>query len=189
MDENKLRYDHRVEEQKFRTVAERLAALKGRMDATGSASAMEARKQTLRKQLLEAREKLRTVELAQEVLDLADHRIRSRFSPQITMEAGRILGQLTRGKYPAMQLSPDMQLSVRDGVLQRPLAAMSCGTGDQMYLALRLAMCRKLLPQDAPLILDDALVNFDNDRCDAAVELLSEEARKRQVILFTCRTL
>ena len=66
---------------------------------------------------------------------------------------------------------------------------MSCGTADQMYLALRLAMCRMLLPEDSPLVLDDALVNFDDDRCDAAVEILSEEARKRQVILFTCRTL
>ena len=93
------------------------------------------------------------------------------------------------GIYPAVQLSSDMQLSVRDGVLQRPAAAMSCGTADQMYLALRLAMCRMLLAEDSPLILDDALVNFDDDRCDAAIELLSEEARKRQVILFTCRTL
>lgn len=66
---------------------------------------------------------------------------------------------------------------------------MSCGTADQMYLALRLAMCRMLLPEDAPLILDDALVNFDDDRCEAALEVLREEAEKRQVILFTCRTL
>ena len=37
--------------------------------------------------------------------------------------------------------------------------ATSCGTADQMYLALRLAMCRRLLPPDAPMVLDDALVN------------------------------
>ena len=122
-------------------------------------------------------------------MEVADNRVRSRFSPRITAEAGKILGQLTRGKYPAVQLSADMQLSVREGVLHRPAAAMSCGTADQMYLALRLAMCRMLLPEDSILVLDDALVNFDDDRCDAAVEILSEEARKRQVILFTCRSL
>ncbi|MBR6825327.1 MAG: hypothetical protein IKM59_02150, partial [Oscillospiraceae bacterium] len=189
LDESKLRYEHRVVGQKLRTLSDRLAALQGRMEATGKQEAMEERKNELHTQLVTAGEQIRTLELAQEVLEVADSRVRSRFSPRITAEAGRILGQLTRGKYPAVQLSSDMQLSVRDGVLQRPAAAMSCGTADQMYLALRLAMCRMLLPGDAPLVLDDALVNFDDDRCDAAIELLSEEAKNRQVILFTCRTL
>ena len=45
---------------------------------------------------------------------------------------------------------------------------------------------RRLLPQDAPLVLDDALVNFDDGRARAAVELLTREAENRQVILFTC---
>ncbi len=189
MDESKLRYEHRVAGQKLRNVSDRLAALRGRMEATGKREAMEERKTVLHGQLVEAKEKLQALDLAQQVLELADGRVRSRFSPKITAEAGRILGQLTRGKYPAVSLSPDMQLSVRDGALQRPAAAMSCGTADQMYLALRLAMCRMLLPEDAPLILDDALVNFDDDRCEAAVEVLRQEAQNRQVILFTCRTL
>ncbi len=82
-----------------------------------------------------------------------------------------------------------MRLSVREegGLVMRPAAAMSCGTADQMYLALRLAMCRRLLPEDAPLLLDDALVNFDDARASAALELLRAEAQKRQVVLFTCR--
>lgn len=189
MDESKLRYEHRVAGQKLRNVSDRLAALKGRLEATGNRDAMEERKELLHSRLVEAKQQIRTIDLAREVLEIADSRVRSRFSPKITAEAGRILGQLTRGKYPAVQLSPDMQLSVRDGALRRPAAAMSCGTADQMYLALRLAMCRMLLPEDAPLILDDALVNFDDDRCEAALEVLREEAEKRQVILFTCRTL
>ena len=81
-----------------------------------------------------------------------------------------------------------MRLSVReeDGVLLRPAAAMSCGTADQMYLALRLAMCRRLLPSDAPLLLDDALVNFDDSRAALALRLLRREAQTRQVIFFSC---
>ena len=189
MDESKIRYEHRVAGQKLRNVCDRISVLQGRMEATGRPDAMTGRREQLRKQLVEAGDTLRSLELASEVLEIADNRVRSRFSPKITAEAGKILGQLTRGKYPAVQLSADMQLSVREGVLQRPAAAMSCGTADQMYLALRLAMCRMLMPEDSILVLDDALVNFDDDRCDAAIELLSEEARKRQVILFTCRTL
>lgn len=66
---------------------------------------------------------------------------------------GHILAELTENKYPRVLLEPDMHLSVReaDGQVMRPAAAMSCGTADQMYLALRLAMCRRLLPPDAPM--------------------------------------
>ena len=61
------------------------------------------------------------------------------------------------------------------------------GTVDQLYLALRLAVARELTPT-APLILDDALVRFDDARHRAAMEILKEEAENKQVILFTCQT-
>ena len=129
------------------------------------------------------------VELASEALRRADETLRARFSPQITAEAGHILAELTENKYPRVLLEPDMHLSVReaDGQVMRPAAAMSCGTADQMYLALRLAMCRRLLPPDAPMVLDDALVNFDPARTRAALRVLREEPR--QILLFTCRPL
>ena len=37
-----------------------------------------------------------------------------------------------------------------------------------------------------PLILDDALANFDDERMARAMELLRRIAQSRQVILFTC---
>jgi uncharacterized protein YhaN len=45
------------------------------------------------------------------------------------------------------------------------------------------------MPEDVscPLIIDDALVNLDDVRYDQAMELLSDIAKNRQVILFTCR--
>ena len=48
-------------------------------------------------------------------------------------------------------------------------------------------MCRRLLPPDAPMVLDDALVNFDPVRTRAALRVLREEPR--QILLFTCRPL
>ena len=44
------------------------------------------------------------------------------------------------------------------------------------------------LTMDAPLVLDDALVRFDDDRLAAAMEVLRSEADKKQVILFTCQS-
>ncbi len=189
MDEEKLRYEHKAAQQKLAALSDKLAEQRGRMSATGDPRGLEHRKEELKSALQQAKLDVGKIDIALEALHTADDRVRSRFSPRITAEAGKILSQLTGGKYPSVQLSPEMQLSVRDGVLQRPATAMSCGTGDQMYLALRLAMCRMLLPKDAPLLLDDALVNFDDQRCGAAVELLTQESAKRQVILFTCRTL
>ena len=40
-----------------------------------------------------------------------------------------------------------------------------------------------------PIILDDALANFDDERCAAALRWLKEEGRKRQILLFTCHSL
>ena len=42
-------------------------------------------------------------------------------------------------------------------------------------------------PDACPLILDDALLAFDDDRLAEALHLLTELAAKRQVILFTCQ--
>jgi uncharacterized protein YhaN len=60
------------------------------------------------------------------------------------------------------------------------------GTGDQMYLALRLAVWDILSPE-SPLILDDALVRFDQTRMERAMDLLAELGEKRQILLFSCQ--
>ena len=57
---------------------------------------------------------------------------------------------------------------------------------DRLYLALRLAVAEELTP-DSPLILDDALVRFDDTRMQAALAILEDMAKARQVILFTCQ--
>ena len=61
---------------------------------------------------------------------------------------------------------------------------------DQLYLAVRLAVCDLVLPapQSAPLILDDALATFDDRRMAAALEVLLELSQRRQILLFTCHT-
>ncbi len=188
-DEAKLEYEHRMAERRLSSLTVQTAELQGAIAAVGDAAAMEAELERVRDELETVREHGEVVELALWALKSADELLRSRFSPQITAETGRLLAELTDGKYSAVLLEPDLKLSVREenGVLMRPAAAMSCGTADQMYLALRLAMCHRLLPEGAPLILDDALVNFDETRTKAALKLLFAEAEKRQVILFTCR--
>lgn len=188
-DEAKLLYEKRNAASRLEALGARLAQISGALSAMGDPVAMEAEAQQLQEQIDLDTVQLEVIDIAMAALQEADSALRSRFSPQITGEAGKLLGLLTGNKYAALRLDQELQLSVREGdaAVMRPAAAMSCGTADQMYLALRLAMCHRLLPGDVPLILDDALVNFDETRAKAAVELLKAEAETRQVILFTCR--
>ena len=77
----------------------------------------------------------------------------------------------------------------RNSVLPRRSLALSRGTVDQLYLAVRLAVCQLCLPGEdpAPLVLDDALVTFDDRRMALALDALAELGRERQILLFTCQ--
>ena len=62
------------------------------------------------------------------------------------------------------------------------------GTEYHSALALRLAICELALPEGTPLVLDDALVCFDDVRLQTALAVLRQEAATRQILLFTCQS-
>ena len=49
-------------------------------------------------------------------------------------------------------------------------------------------MCRLCLPEKPPLVLDDALCAFDDERLTLALQLLRELGQEQQILLFTCHT-
>ena len=68
-----------------------------------------------------------------------------------------------------------------------PVSGMSDGTCDQLYLALRLASLETWLDrhESIPFIVDDVLLNFDDDRAIASLEVLAELSHRTQVVFFT----
>ena len=64
---------------------------------------------------------------------------------------------------------------------------MSEGTRDQLYLALRLAALDRHLEEHEPmpLILDDLLSTFDDERAKAILPQLAQLAKRTQSLLFT----
>jgi len=68
-----------------------------------------------------------------------------------------------------------------------PIEGLSAGTRDQLYLALRLAGIEQHLKhnQPLPLVIDDLLINFDDERSAATMKYLGELAKKTQVLFFT----
>jgi uncharacterized protein YhaN len=126
--------------------------------------------------------------IAIDTLNEAANQLQRKFAPRIASRAQQLFSQMTGGRYSRLLLGEDMALSVRteDEDTMRPGIWRSDGTLDQLYLALRLAVAEALTPH-APLVLDDALVRFDENRLALAMALLKEQSDSRQVILFTCQ--
>ena len=55
---------------------------------------------------------------------------------------------------------------------------------------MRLAICEMVLPveQNAPLILDDALLTFDDERLHKTLDYLVQLGSRRQILLFSCQS-
>lgn len=166
----------------------RLGQYQGRMAILGD-------KEALRRQLGQKNARIARLEdtyaaltIAQETLAQARAELQRRFAPRITKRAQQLLGRMTGGRYQSLTMSEDF--SLQSGAEQedtlRDSLWRSDGTMDQLYLALRLAVAEELTPE-APLILDDVLVRFDDKRMKAAVEILKEMAQSKQVICFSCQ--
>ena len=161
----------------------------GRMESIGQQTVLEAQLAALKQRISQLEDTYAALTLALENLQKARSELQRRFAPQITQSAQKIMDHLTGGRYDRLMLDQDLtlQAAARSEDVYRPTLWRSDGTVDQLYLALRLAVADALLP-GAPLVLDDALVRFDDQRLQAAMEVLGEKAQERQVILFTCQS-
>ncbi len=160
----------------------------GQADAIGGEDSLKARLDSVSRRINRLEEYYRALEMAQEALYQASTSLQRRFAPRISKRAQQHFSQLTGGRYQRLTLSDDLSLqtSAENEDTLRSAGWRSDGTVDQLYLSLRLAVAGELTP-DAPLILDDALVRFDDERLKAALKALQEEAASKQVILFTCQ--
>lgn len=172
--------------------SETLAMAQGEMNTLGDPAALQARLGELESQLSLRREEYAAIAAAMDGLNEANAMLQARMSPALNARAGELLCRLTGGKYDQVSLTREFEALAgqRGDVTPRKLLTLSKGTSDQLYLAVRLAVCDLVLPGDdpAPLVLDDALVNFDDERLGLALELLRDLASRRQILLFTCQS-
>lgn len=99
-----------------------------------------------------------------------------------------IFRNITGAKYTRVMLDSKLNIQVenREG-LELPASALSQGTFDQLYLALRLSLAQDLLG-DKPgfLILDDAYLCADSNRMERMLALLAQLANAGwQILYFT----
>ena len=165
-----------------------LGQCQGKAEAIGQESILRARLDTLNRRIARLEDTYYALEMAQEALREATTTLQRRFAPRISKRTQELFSKLTAGRYQRITLGEDLSLNAcaQEEDTLRPAQARSDGTVDQLYLALRLAVAEELTP-NAPLILDDALVRFDDDRLKVALDILKEAAQQKQVILFTCQ--
>lgn len=179
-------------------VQARLAAERSRFDTlTGHIRSLD-RSSDLQDQLAQKQEQLSSLQteynaiaLAMDALTQANTTLQNRFSPALGARAAEIFSAITARRYGKVLLSRDFSLSAEmaGDPVGRSIRLLSQGAADQLYLAVRLAICDMVLPAEkrVPLILDDALVSFDDDRLRAALDYLLAESEKRQILLFSCQ--
>lgn len=178
----------------YRAAAERVGAAEAtlaQLDGGARAAEIGAGIESRRAELRGLVEQYSVVTLARALLERQVARFQERHQPRMIEELSSLFAALTEGRYRRVYPRYDDEatfVAVRaDGVEVTP-AAMSTGTREQLWLAVRLAYVRHYCEgsEPLPLVLDDVLVNFDAARTRATLSVLSEFAKKTQVVLLTC---
>lgn len=122
-------------------------------------------------------------------------RSRARFEkdsqPRVVQLASRLFEGLTGGRYVRAFLPAEkpgeLWVTGGDGK-DRAAFQLSRGTREQLYLAFRLAVIEEFAQTRGPLpvIVDDILVNFDEQRTRNTLTVFARLARDHQFIAFTC---
>ncbi len=131
------------------------------------------------------------VELARRLLQRAIENYRQQNESAIIDQASDFFCRLTLNHYTQLRVEYDNNIPYlearhrKEG--RRRVSQMSDGTRDQLYLALRLAFIAQHLAKSEPLplIMDDILVHFDDDRTQATLEVLNELSNNTQILYFT----
>lgn len=129
---------------------------------------------------------------ASKILNREIERYRSENQDPVLRIAAKYFQQLTLGSFEGLRTDEDdhgspVLVGLRPDNSMVRVEGMSSGTRDQLYLALRLASVERRLEnsESMPLIVDDILINFDDDRSRATLKALTDLAARTQVILFT----
>lgn len=163
------------------------------MNGGSQAADAAAEAQSLIATIAEDAEEYARLRIATFALNRAIEHYRAANQEPLLARAGEIFQTLTLGSFVELRADvDDKDRHVLHGVRAESgapvdVAGMSEGTADQLYLALRIASLERHLERHAPIpfILDDILVNFDDARAAAALDVLAALSERTQVIYFT----
>jgi uncharacterized protein YhaN len=162
------------------------------MDGSGrAAEASETAAEELAVVIEDSEEYLR-LHVARSILVQCMEDYREANQHPVLTRAQQVFGRLTGGRFREFVTDTDAKGAMvfrtrrADGT-DVEVAALSEGTRDQLYLALRLASLDRYAEagRTMPLLLDDVFMTFDDVRTEAGLAVLDEMADRFQVIMFT----
>ena len=162
------------------------------MDGSDRAAAAASQAEQALGTALHAGERYCRLTLARYLADEAIRRFRESNQDPMLSRAGAYLADLTNGRHVGLGVIEDgkdarLSVTTASGKELTVPEALSDGTRDQLYFALRLAAIEKMIEDGGPMpvVFDDVLVNFDDNRASAALRCLEKLTARTQVLIFT----
>jgi uncharacterized protein YhaN len=166
----------------------RLASMDGSAEAAEAAEKMEEELARIRR----LADRYVRVKLASKILQQEIERYREEHQDPVLKIASEYFATLTLGSFASLRTDVDdsgdpILIGIRPDGSWVAVEGMSGGSRDQLYLALRLATLEWRLETSEPMpfIVDDILVNFDDARSKATLQVLAHLSERNQVLLFT----
>ncbi|MDO9110313.1 MAG: hypothetical protein Q7U40_06625, partial [Desulfatirhabdiaceae bacterium] len=180
----------------LQSVRDTLSELKGQkqmLESSGDAAAnYRQQAESCAARLKQDASRFVRLRLAVHFLQTQIERFRKENQGPLLEKSGQVFRRITRGAFAGLgaEFNADdapVLVGLRPDRSSVPISGMSDGSRDQLYLALRLAALDRYLEQHEPmpLILDDLLITFDDDRATAILPQLAALARRTQIFLFT----
>ena len=165
-----------------------------RLTGEEESSALRARRNTLTEQLQEQARQWSRLTIAEALLEKTRQKFERERQPSVVQHAQDFFTRVTGQRYSRLFSSVSEQngqqsITVIDtsGASKQP-SELSRGTREQLYLALRFGLIREFgeHAERLPVVVDEALVNFDQGRARLAAEAFAELSETNQVLVFTC---
>ena len=180
-----------AKEERVREQLECESALRA-MDGGDGAALAEAEAQQAAAEIEALAIRYLRLRLARQILQRQIDRYRDENEGPVIKRAHELFPRLTHGSFAGLKTGFDEKgrpvlLGVRPSGEEVPVAGMSEGTRDQLFLALRLASLEQQMTdcEPVPLVLDDILISFDDQRALDTLGVLAKFCTRTQVLLFT----
>ena len=158
--------------------------------AEEESSELRVRRNVLLERLREDAREWSRLTIAEAILERTQRKFEQERQPGVIRHAEEFFANVTGHRYTRL-FAPvgEQTITVTDasGRERRP-QELSRGTREQLYLALRFGLIREFgeHAERLPVVVDEALVNFDPERASLAAGAFAKLSETNQVLVFTC---
>ena len=158
--------------------------------AEEESSQLRIQRNILMQQLKEDAQEWSRLTIAEEILKRTQRKFEQERQPTVIRHAREFFSEVTGQRYTSLY-APIGEKTItvtEDSGRNKQPSELSRGTREQLYLALRFGLIREFgeHAERLPVVVDEALVNFDPERASLAASAFLELSKTNQVLVFTC---